>query len=109
MSDEEIRQQKAMVLLEAQEANERLAHLLEKATRLGRTIQEFGAMLEHDPARQVFDLRTQAHHGIAAHAGLPVKYREALNYPQALDLADEIRVAMLRQNDVLQRKSRLGL
>jgi hypothetical protein len=106
MSDNEIRQQKAMLLLEHEEAKKRLAALNEKATRIGRTIQRFGRWLELDPAKKIY-IRGQLNHN------LPIEflddeqtYHAALSFDDALSLADEIRSAVATEKDLAERLSR---
>ena len=54
MSHDEIRQQKAMLLLEHQEAGELLAALTEKAKRQGDRIVRFGKFLSESPAKKIY-------------------------------------------------------
>jgi hypothetical protein len=107
MSDNEIRQQKAMLLLEHQEAQERLAALQEKATRIGRDVQQFGRWLENDAARQIY-IRSQEQYGFGLQLQFldEPKYRAAVSFDQALQLADEIRKALTTEKDLTERLRR---
>lgn len=114
MSSDEIRNQKATLLIEHHEATQLLANLKEKALRMGRDIQQFGKWLADESGAE----------NLCEQFGLPTdltwskwfrdnlldeKYKAALDYEKAIALADEIREATAKWKDLEERKGRLGL
>jgi hypothetical protein len=106
MTEEEKRQQKAMLLLEFQEAEDTLAHLQEKAVRMKEPIAEVehwlnacnrGYRQAHDFDR---DRRIRSD---------PQAYRDALNFDAALALMDEIAKTEKLIEELSQRKKALGV
>ena len=105
---DEKRQQKAMLLLEHQEAEEELAQLRARAARISGRIAEVQTWLnrvafpEHtlDPKEQARDatIRTKSD-----------MYREALNFDAALSVVNEIAAAKKRLADLASMKESLGL
>jgi len=107
VSADEMKQQKAMLLLEHSEATEELAALKERAIRVGRDIRQFGQWLAEDAARKIYT-RDQQQYGVAVDL-LDDKFSQAVNFLEATKLADEIRVSMDKVRDLELRKRNLGL
>jgi hypothetical protein len=105
MSEDEIRRQRGMLLAEHEEAEGKLAALKEKATRIGRNIQEFGRMLEKDPATRIY-ISGQLNHNLPIERLDEPKYRNALSFEAAIGLADEIRSAIATEKDLADRLKR---
>ena len=104
MSDDEIKKQKAMLFYEQKEASDRLAALREKATRIGRNIQQFGRWLEGDAAQKLY-VRDQEQYGLPVDR-LDDVFRDAMSFDGALSLADEIRKATAAEKDLTKRLER---
>jgi len=109
MTQEEQRQQKAMLLLECNEAESELAALKEKAKRISEAIKTFGAWLEG------------ASHGQYSHGNLHVaslgavnvltdpRFEAAMSFDKANELVDQISEVQKRVDDLRNRKRELGL
>ena len=106
MSTDEAREEKAHLLLEHQEAEDELNLLKDQAATLGEAFQGFGKMLAGDPGRKIY-VRSQDQYGLPTDQ-LDEKL-QSLNVAAALELADKIRAATRRFNDLTERKSRLHL
>jgi hypothetical protein len=108
MTDDEKRRQKAMLLLEHQEAENDLAHLREKAGRLALRIKDVGEWLtDASPDHQHFsDDAARRNANIRTNIAL---YRGALNFDDALAAMDEIVRAEELVRTLGRRKSDLGL
>lgn len=107
LSMDESRQQKAMLLLEHKEAVDELAGLREQAIRLGRDIEQFGKWLSTDPTRKIYT-GTQQQYGLPTDS-LDVKYERAVDFQEALALADAMRAATAKVKDLEFRKRDLNL
>lgn len=107
MTEDEKRRQQADLLLEFQDTEHEIAHLQEKAKRIGELIAQFGEWMKHSPTTHVFR-GDQAHHGYSV---IPSDQRivAALNADEAFTLADELRSASARLRDLEERKRKLGL
>src|SRR5260370_34333876 len=104
MSDDQLQQHKKDALFECHEAEDALAALIDKATKLGHDIQQFGKWLADDPAKKIYYGQRDQH-------GLPVdqldhKFRAAMDFDAALNLADEIRAATVRLRSAQDSKKR---
>ena len=107
MSIDEARQQRAMLLLDTKEAIQELAELIERATRIGQEIAQFGKWLAEDAARKIY-VRDQEQYGLPVER-LDDKYSTSVEFQQALSLADAIRVATKKVADLERRKRDIGL
>lgn len=108
MTDNEKRQQKAMLLLEYQEAEENLAHLKEKAGVLSKSIDEISTWL----SRAHIEIRTNEQGDQKRDANIRAniaQYRQALNLDAAVALMDEIKEAERELDSLAERKKALGL
>jgi hypothetical protein len=105
MSDNEIRQQRAMLLLEHEEARKKLIALQEKATRMGQTILDFGRWLKSDAATKIY-ISGQLNYNLPVEFLDESKYRDALSFDGAARLADEIRCAIATEKDLSERLAR---
>ncbi len=108
MTDDEKRQQKAVLLLEYQEAEENLAHLREKAGVLARSTNEVGMWL----GRTYLPVRANDQDDRKRDANIRAnlaQYREALNLDAAVSLMDEIGQAEQELGSLSERKKALGL
>src|SRR5258708_39663377 len=110
MTDEDKRQQKAMLLLEYQETQDTLAHLREKAGRMSAPFSQIGIWLEHaqitqgDSPREAKDRERNSE--IRDNAD---KYCKELDFDAALTLMNEIRDIARKLQELAQRKADLGL
>jgi hypothetical protein len=107
MTLDEMKRQKADLLLDFQETEQKLEHLKLKAHSLGDRLIKFGVWMQTSPETQVFRHRD-------AHCGFhPVptanEYVQALSPDQYFDVAQEIRETSERLEQLRQRKERLGL
>src|SRR5713101_2959584 len=107
MTADEMRGQKAALLLEHQEAQNECNHLLVRAKLAGALIVQFGQWMQSDPERYIFDQR-QAKYDSNVEI-LPDKYRAAVDYQASLDLADQLRQAAQKLRSLTQYKDKLGL
>lgn len=106
MTDDEKRQQKAMLLLEYQEAEGNLAHLREKASRMQEPFRDIASWLNSATLefRKTEDFQLNANVRSNAEA-----YRKAMNFDSAVSLMDEIQKAEKTVEELARRKSALGL
>jgi hypothetical protein len=106
MTDEEKRKQKAMLLLEYQEAEEALAHLREKAVRIKKPFEDVAIWLNAASLGhyQIEDLRING----TIRSNLEA-YQNALKFDEALALKDEITKAEKLLEDLAARKLSLGV
>src|SRR5436305_7564072 len=106
MTVDEKRQQKAMLLLEYQEAEQELAHLREKAGRTAEPFNEVAIWLKHAnlPVARSGNEDETRDAEIRANLG---RYREAVNFDNALALMDEISAAKNTLQVLAERKSNL--
>ena len=110
MTDDEKRQQKAMLLLEHQEAENNLAHLREKAGRFSAPIQQVGRWVNHTQSADLYAGYDQEDKKLDATIRTSVDlYRKALNFDEALALMDEIKAAEELVRQSARRKAELGL
>jgi hypothetical protein len=107
MTDEQIKRQKADLLLEFQETQQKLESLRLRATHLGETLETFAKWIKLSPETRIFDA-SQAHHGFNAEI-TPQKYIDALEVRQHFALAEEIRETSEKLRQMEAQKQRLGL
>lgn len=109
MTQDEKRQQKALLLLEHQEAGEELAHLRERAGRLSTQFTEVGQWLSsgklgftgvYGQERRTLDASIRSN---------LASYRDATSFDDALKVMDEIVEAERKLDDLAKRKEALGL
>ena len=110
MTDEEKRQQKAMLLLEAQEAEEEIAHLREKAIQRATKLREVAQWLEDAGdegwSPEIAEKREERERKITAST---LQYDQALNFPHVVDLVSQIKDARRKRGEFHARKTALGL
>jgi hypothetical protein len=112
MTEDEKRQQKAMLLLEFQEAESNLASLREKAGRIGRDMLEVGQWLGNMSPEQGPDTEYRKKDNEKRNAAIRAslgKHRDAMNFEVALILMDELQAAEKLRSSLALRKSELGL
>jgi hypothetical protein len=107
MTDDEKRQQKAMLLLETQEAEQSLAELQEKAYRIAENIREIGQWLQE--ARGVMNMRMSDASDRHARVISGQQYRTAMNFDAAAALVAELTAARQKVQLLHERKAALGL
>lgn len=108
MTEDDKRKQKAMLLLEYQEAEESLAHLKERAYRMEETINEVRKWVSDSRSISIgygHDESDRNQH-IRGHQG---EFRQAMNFDEILALMDEIEKQKETLGKLEQRKRDLGL
>jgi|ERR1017187_8666861 hypothetical protein len=110
MTDEEKRQQKAMLLLESQEADDDLAHLREKANQQVVKLREVAQWLE-DMTGEGYspDILAQKREERERKISGSAEYGQALNFQRVIDLVNEIKQARKKRAELHTRKAALGL
>jgi len=112
MTEDEKRQQKAMLLLEHQEAEQNLAHLEEKAERLSRRIRGVSEWLSYAAQRNSDLSRDEIWiHGLGVRVE-PLKDIEiarSMDFDAAAKLIQEIKDARSTLEQLSKRKQSLGL
>jgi hypothetical protein len=105
MTEDEKRQQKAMLLLDFQEAQTNLAHLRQEASRMSTPIRNVGDWLSNaETTDYSYDQRAREKDAqIRANLEL---YRQGLNFDAAVALMDEIKQAGALLEELAKR---LGL
>ena len=108
MTEDEKRQQKAMLLLEFQEAQENLAHLHERTRRIADGIGEVRKWVsdaksvqsefDQDRIKRDTNIRTN-----------PDSFRAVMNFNEILSLMDECAAAEILLSQLAKRKADLGL
>jgi|SRR5208282_3984522 len=107
MSPDDMKRQKADLLLEYQETEEKLAHLRLRATTLGDTLMTIAKWIGQSPEMSLYR-PDQAHHGFNVQV-TPQKYLEALEPTQYFKLADELRETEEHLDKLERHKLQLGL
>jgi hypothetical protein len=111
MTEDEKRQQKAMLLLEHQEANDHLAHLEENVKRVAERIMAVSEWLERasqrgsDLNREVMWLPKVGEVNVLADS----KFASAMDFEAVKALFQEVKEAKARFNELAERKQLLGL
>jgi hypothetical protein len=109
MSPEDQRAQKGAILLESQEVEAQISALLVRARRLGSKISEFGELLQTQPAREIMK-EDQAHRNIAVNGPTSKETLAAMRgWQESFDIADQLRQAMNRAQELGRQKAQLGL
>jgi hypothetical protein len=109
MTEDEKRQQKAMLLLEYQEAEENLAHLREKAGKLYISIQEIATWVQKTARpNSIGGHYEDAERAKRIEANLE-QYRAAMDFDGVLSTVRAISESSLRLTDLAERKKALGL
>lgn len=111
MTSEEKRHQKAMLLLEHQEASEHLANLEEKAVRLAQLLELVSLWVKQGSKSymQIEDEIGTIKLGPRINIATDPQITDAMDFPNALSLIKDIKAARERVKDLEARKSRLGL
>lgn len=107
VTTEDVKRQKADVLLAFQEAEEHLVLLRNKARAASDTLETFASWLQRAPENRIFRA-DQAHHGHGVEL-TSAKYAAALEPNQYFELADDIRKAIMEVRRLGELKTRLGL
>lgn len=112
MTEDEQRHQKAMLLLEHQEAEQELAALREKSLRLSYLTQAFAEWME-DAARNKTSITSNEIYSskLGRKVNIPGDgaFKAAMDYESALSLVREIQEAEKRTENLRNRKQALGL
>ncbi len=110
MTEDEKRQQKALLLLEYHEAMENIAHLREKAGHVGKPVEEVATWLLYaSPERGPYiNIETNKKRDAQIRVNLEA-YRKAMNFDELLSLMDEIEKADKLVEQLKIRKAELGL
>ena len=107
MTDEQKRQQKANLLLEYQEAEENLAHLRERAYRMGQPVMRIAEWLGRaDVQQQRPEEYRVLSDGLLSNPG---HVRATLNAEEILAVMNEIQQAEKKLAELAERKAALGL
>ena len=109
MTEDEKRQQKAMLLLEYQEAEEHLANLQEKAKRISARLLAVSKWMENCASGgAVSDKVHVSELGGVVSVSSP-EIIDAVNFPAARSLYTELMEAQRRVRELSDRKHSLGL
>ena len=108
MSNEEMKQQKARLLIERDDAAAQVQHLREKAIGIGRTFKLFGQDIERQP-ETVIEISSQNGHGEVGLSHYHPAQVKLLQVDAAFAVADELRSALRTVNDLEQRMRNLGM
>lgn len=106
MTDDEKRSQKAELLLKAQETEDDLRHLREKAKSTAAKIAEVRQWL--DGVGDASSEREQRSRSAQIRGNVD-HYKRALDLDEAIKLADEIRDTERKLQELANRKAELGL
>lgn len=99
-----------MLLLEFQEAQENLAHLREKAGRVGKPIEDVADWLNNSSPERGPNINSEPNKKRDANIRANLEaYRKAMNFDDALALIDEIKKADELVEQLKLRKAELGL
>lgn len=108
MSEQEIRNQKAALFLERDDARVQVAHLREKATRIGRAFQAFGRDIEFSAERVIntTDSHTLGETDLTTYHPAEV---QMIQVTEAFRVADELRAALQAVRDLEIRAKAVGV
>ena len=109
MTEDDKRQQKAMLLLEHLEAKQNLAHLQTKATQLAEALSAVREWLLNATKDHAGYDRTRIQMLDANIRSGAMKYSDALSFASILALIDEIGQAEGKVRELAQQKEKLGL
>jgi hypothetical protein len=99
---------KGDLLFEREEARVQVRNLREKAIRIGRAFQKFGAEIESSPEK-VIDITTQDSRGEVGLKHYHPPQVDMLRVSDAFAVADEMRQALRNQRDLEMRAKNLGI
>lgn len=105
MTDDEKRRQKADLLLECQEAEQELRHLEERAISVSERLTQIVGWLE-EAARGINGGHVQIREANILADG---NFRLAMDLDSVALIVEQIKAARLRERNLQQRKSVLGL
>lgn len=109
MTEDEKRQQKAMLLLEYQEAETSLAHLAEKAMRMANQISQVKDWLRSKTPEVARNMGYRAQDAEAEFNKIKDSLRLAMNFDSVCALAAELVQARDHLEELRKRKEALGL
>ena len=108
MTDEDNRQQRAMLLLEVREAEDELAHLEESAKRLAEDIRQVADWVESATYADFHQkMEIQERHARISSGGGSSRYSQALNIQRAMEAVMLVLGARKKVDDLKQRKASL--
>jgi hypothetical protein len=102
------RELKARVLLEYQETENEVGALEVEARRIGERISSFGELMKTQPTEKIFR-KGQPHHGVATEYLSEKVLQTMKEWEKCFEVADNLRHAYSRLNDLKLQKERLGL
>lgn len=108
MTEDEKRQQRAMVLLEYEETRVELAHLRAKAWKLSEEIGEISQWLAGAREMQGEEQLRQRERNDKINKNLS-HYRAAFDFDAIIALREELRAAIARLGEIEKQKKALGL
>lgn len=109
MSPEDQKELKGQVLVEYQEVEDQINALEAQAEGLGNDFVAFGNMMQRQCAQQVFRAN-QAHHNVPVGGYVSDKIQRTLReWEKCFDIADRLRQAYARLQQLKDQKMRLGL
>lgn len=106
MTDDEKRQQKAMLLLQHEETRQELEHLRIKAWNLGEAIKEVAAWLIAAREMPLSERDRERDEKISKNTP---RYRELLNFDAISELRDVLKRTNDRFRELTKQKKALGL
>lgn len=112
MTEDEKRRQKADLLLEYEEAEQSVAHLREKATRIATRIEAVSRWLLNAAGNNdTFSDRVYVSTAGSELFEVPTNAQipPAMDFSEAVKLVNEIRAGIRRVQELKQRKAALGL
>ncbi len=109
MTEGDKRQEKAMLLLEHQEADESLAITREKAKRWAGRLEELQRWLTNAQSYGATYYEQKDWRDFNSRIRSDPAYRDALNWDKMVEFVDELLAATKKVSDLAQRKKELGL
>lgn len=110
MTDEDKRQQIAMLLLDCQEAEDELAHLEESAKRLATDIRQVADWLESATYPDFLQRgEVQERHARISSESGSKRYSQALDFQKAAEAVSALNKARTKVDQLKQRKAALKL
>jgi hypothetical protein len=109
MSPDEMRLQKAQLMIQVEDAEKHLNALLVKSAGIGDKLAEYAEWLRRAPHTHIYRHGTSIHYGqdIDTLRPLSDSYVAALDIKSMLELADEIRKELLNVRTLKERLARL--
>ncbi len=108
MSSDELKAQKGEVLVEYQEVEDQIKALMVKAARIGGVIKDFGERLEKNPMTKIYR-GDQETHNILVETVPEAFVAIVRGWEIAFDIADALRQAQKRLNELSEQKRMLGI